>query len=61
VAIEEYNVVKSKVDAIKKKIELITEGEPKEAKLLLDEATDKLDKTRCAINQINVNIQAAHR
>lgn len=58
---EEYNVVKSKVDALKKKIELITEGEPREAKLLLDEATDKLDKTRCAINQINVNIQAAHR
>lgn len=49
------------MDILKKKIEEITEGEPKEAKRLLDEATKKLEKTRTGINQVNVDIQAAER
>lgn len=57
----EYDKIKSKVDSLKKKIEDITEGEPREAKRLLDEATDKLEATRNGINQVNVDIQAAER
>lgn len=57
----EYNKIKSKVDCLKKKIEDITEGEPREAKRLLDEATNKLEATRNGINQVNVDIQAAER
>jgi len=49
------------MDGLKEKIEEITEGEPKEAKRLLDEATSKLEKTRSGINQVNVDIQAAKR
>lgn len=49
------------MDVLKKKIEEITEGEPREAKRLLDEVTKKLEKTRTALNQVNVDIQAAER
>lgn len=58
---KEYDVVKSKVDDLKKKIEVITEGEPKKAKMLLDEANNKLEKTKYEINQISVDIKAALR
>lgn len=60
-AMVEYDKIKSKMNTIKKKIEDITEGEPKEAKRLLNEATKKLEKTRIGINQINVDIKAAER
>lgn len=49
------------MDKLKVKIEEITEGEPKKAKLLLDEAIKKLEDTRSAINQVNVDIKAAER
>lgn len=55
----EFNKVKSKVDGLKKKIEEITEEEPREAKRLFDEASEKLEETRRAINKINVDIEAA--
>lgn len=57
----EYDEIKSKMDTLKKKIEEITEGEPREAKRLLQEATKKLEATRNGINQVNVDIQAADR
>lgn len=60
-ATKEYNKIKSKVDNLTKKIEEITEGEPKEAKRLLDEATNMLEKTHSGINQANVDIKAAER
>lgn len=56
-----YNKIKSEVDNLKTKIEQITEGEPKEAKRLLDEANNKLEKTRSGINQVNIDINAAKR
>lgn len=55
----EFNKVKSKVDSLKKKIEEITEEEPREAKRLFDEASENLEKTRREINKINVDIEAA--
>ncbi|XP_050539980.1 structural maintenance of chromosomes protein 4 isoform X2 [Daktulosphaira vitifoliae] len=57
----EYHKIKSKMDMLKQKIEEITEGEPREAKRLLDEATVKLEQTRSGINQVTVDIQAAER
>lgn len=57
----EFNKINSKMDNLKQKIEEITEGEPKEAKRLLDEATKKLEKTRSGLNQVNVDIRAAER
>lgn len=57
----EYNKIKSKVNKLTEKIEEITEGEPKEAKRLLDAATKKLEKTRSGINQVHVDMQAAEK
>lgn len=57
----EYNKIKSKMDNLKTQIEKITEGEPREAKRLLDEVVTKLENTRSGINQVNVDIQAAER
>lgn len=49
------------MDSLKKQIEEITEGQPKEAKRLLDEATKKLENTRHQINQVDIDIQGAQR
>jgi len=49
------------MDNLKKQIEEITEGQPKEAKRLLDEATKKLENTRHQINQVDIDIQGAQR
>lgn len=57
----EYDKIKSTVDNLKEKIAEITEGEPREAKRLLDEAVSKLENTRSSINQVNVDIRAAER
>lgn len=57
----EYDKIKSKMDSLKKQIEEITEGQPKEAKRLLDEATKKLENTRHQINQVDIDIQGAQR
>lgn len=58
---EKYNKIKSEVDSLKKQIEQITVGEPKEAMCLLNEANNKLEKTLSDINQVNVDINAADR
>ncbi|XP_025198777.1 structural maintenance of chromosomes protein 4 [Melanaphis sacchari] len=57
----EYDKIKSKMDNLKKQIEEITQGQPKEAKRLLDEATKKLEITRNQINQVDIDIQSAQR
>lgn len=58
---EECNQIKSKVDELMKKIAEITEGEPREAKRLLDEASNKLDTTRSKILQVDIDLQAAKK
>ncbi|KAL4119341.1 hypothetical protein QTP88_012159 [Uroleucon formosanum] len=57
----EYDKIKSKMDSLKKQIEEITQGQPQEAKRLLDEATTKLENTRHQINQVDIDIQGAKR
>jgi len=57
----EYDKIKSKVDSLTKKIEEITQGQPQEAKRLLDQATTKLENTRHQINQVDIDIQGAQR
>jgi len=57
----EFDKIKSKMNNLKTQIEKITEGEPREAKRLLDEVVTKLENTRSGINQVNVDIQAAER
>ncbi|XP_022172388.1 structural maintenance of chromosomes protein 4 [Myzus persicae] len=57
----EYDKIKSKMDSLKKKIEEITQGEPQEAKRLLDQATSKLENTRHQMNQVDIDIQGAQR
>jgi len=61
IATVELNEIKYKMDNLKKQIEEITEGEPREAKRLLDEGVTKLEETRIAINKVSVDIQAAER
>lgn len=57
----EYNEIKTKLDNLTKQIADITEEEPREAKRLLDNAVDNLQKNLRDIAKINVDIESAER